>query len=356
MDEINVSLIDDNLEKEWNNFVNNHYYSTYCHKYNYRKLIEKTYKNKTYYLIAKKKDKIIAILPLVEIKTIFGSSNLVSLAHTSYGGLLTDYKDLDYIRLLFLKHINKFIKFNHIEERLLSTPNTEQDIEEESEEVSMIIDFSLFQNIDDLFLSIKNKRRNLIRKSFKSEFLIKFSGNSLLDFYNMYLKGMNRLGTPAHPIKFFYELKKYWDSDFYLFTSYYKNKAIGAMIGVKFKNKFINLFAAVDQKYNQYSINDFMYWKTIEYLYNNSFNSFDFGRSKKGTPTYKFKKEWTTRECNIVYKNYFFDSYLNKIKYKEFNTSKLYRSKISYLFVYLWRKLPNYFKIIIGHQIRKYIP
>ena len=77
-------------EKEWNAYVYNSNSSTFYHQIGWRNVVEKTYKHKPRYLIAKEEGEMKGVLPLFLMKSMIFGKKLVSVPFAPYGGVCAD--------------------------------------------------------------------------------------------------------------------------------------------------------------------------------------------------------------------------------------------------------------------------
>ena len=77
-------------EKAWDAYVYNSNSSTFYHQIGWRNVVEKTYKHKPIYLVAKEEGEIRGVLPLFLMKSIFFGKKLVSVPFAPYGGVCAD--------------------------------------------------------------------------------------------------------------------------------------------------------------------------------------------------------------------------------------------------------------------------
>ena len=74
-------------EKAGDSYVYNSNNSTFYHQIGWRNVVEKTYKHKPIYLIAKEEGEIKGILPLFFMKSMIFGKKLVSVPFAPYGGV-----------------------------------------------------------------------------------------------------------------------------------------------------------------------------------------------------------------------------------------------------------------------------
>ena len=80
-------------EKAWDAYIHNANSSTFYHQIGWKKVVEKTYKHKPIYLIAKQNGEINGVLPLFLMKSMIFGKKLVSVPFAPYGGACADNKN-----------------------------------------------------------------------------------------------------------------------------------------------------------------------------------------------------------------------------------------------------------------------
>jgi hypothetical protein len=96
------------------------------------------------------------------------------------------------------------------------------------------------------------------------------------------------------------------------------------------------------------AVNDFMYWELMKYGCLNGFRSFDFGRSKKGTGSYSFKKHWGFEPTELDYQCFL-------VRAKEMPNISPVNPKYSAM-INVWKRLPLPISNWLGPKIVRGIP
>lgn len=204
---------------------------------------------------------------------------------------------------------------------------------------------SLKNGIDYVFNKLHTKVRTSIRRGQKNNLLSKTGKIYIKEFYKIYSQSVKRLGTPVHSFPFFNELL-HSSEKFNIIVIYTKeNVPVSSVLWGEDKNTLYPLIGGGLIEYNNLSHDSFMYWELIKYACKNNLLYFDFGRSKKNSGTYYFKKRWYADEVQLYY------YYLSQGKKIIFENEK--KNKI---ITYIWSKLPLKTTQLIGSKIRKYIP
>ena len=318
--------------KEWDNFVNDHPDGNIYHLSAWKSIVENTYGWTSYYYMLYDKDKIIGIVPFFEVRGINFNKSFLSLPYASYAGILLSEKIHEDDIYDELGWNNELVSI-----RKVCNDNMTND----SAIVTMVLD--LPEDSEELWGKFKAKVRNQVRKAEKSNIEFVTGKQYLDDCIGVYSKNMKRLGTPVHKNSFFRNiLEEYKDnSDIWAVTK--NGRVVGAMLVIYYKNVVFDYVASTLPEYNRYNVNMMLYWGAIKKSIELGLGKFDFGRSTRDTGTYKFKKQWGTKEIQL---DYYVLKNGNKTCIKVPQPGKL--SKI-------WSKSPEFITNWLGPRIRRYI-
>ena len=95
MTKLEVYELEREDEKAWDAYVYNSNSSTFYHQIGWRNVVEKTYKHKPIYLIAKENGEIRGVLPLFLMRSLIFGKKLVSVPFAPYGGVCADNKTIE---------------------------------------------------------------------------------------------------------------------------------------------------------------------------------------------------------------------------------------------------------------------
>ena len=89
-EEMEISELRKEEEKAWGSYVYNSNSSTFYHQVGWRNAVQKTYKHRPVYLVAKEGDEIRGILPMFLMRSMIFGKKLVSVPFAPYGGVCAD--------------------------------------------------------------------------------------------------------------------------------------------------------------------------------------------------------------------------------------------------------------------------
>ena len=80
----------DRFESQWKVYLTEKEFSTFAHQIEWKAVLEKSFKQKPVYLLAKDGDRVVGILPLFYYSSVLFGKFLISLPWLDYGGVCSD--------------------------------------------------------------------------------------------------------------------------------------------------------------------------------------------------------------------------------------------------------------------------
>ena len=109
MTKLEICELEKKDERAWDEYILKSEHSTFYNQIDWKNVVEKTYKHKPVYLIAKENGEIRGVLPLFLMKTIFFGKKLVSVPFAPYGGICADNKTVEKRLLKKLRGLQKWV-------------------------------------------------------------------------------------------------------------------------------------------------------------------------------------------------------------------------------------------------------
>ena len=354
---VRIKAYCENDRHAWDQFVYKNNDASFFHLIDFKNVIEDSFGHRPHYMMALYKNQIKGVLPLFEIKSRLFGHSLVSLPFVVYGGICAEDFDTEMLLLKSAATLGRLMGVDYVEMRCqnhLINRAGHASLENTGDHVWLNKDLyvtfqrEIYSDIESNFKAIPRKQRRMIRQGTKSGFISKVGGMEyLLDFYSIYTKSLKNLGTPVFSYKYLENIMKKFQGTFIL-TVWKDNVMVAGVMTFVFKDRLMPYFSGALKEYYQYAVNDFMYWELMKYGCEKGCRIFDFGRSKKGTGSYDFKKHWGFEPRALPYKYY-----LAK-KRKVPNISPA-NPKYSTM-INIWRKLPLRVANWLGPKINRYIP
>jgi FemAB-related protein (PEP-CTERM system-associated) len=294
---VKVSVLSQADHEAWDEYAFRHSHGTPFHLIAWKKTIEESFHYKPYYLIARD-DSVRGILPLFFIHNPVIGKALISSPFAVYGGILADSREAH--RMLFdhAKALGERLRVDYIEFRNWSR---EQCVGEPN--VSRYVAFHQELGMDEaaLLASLPKKTRNMVRKSQKTPFISRYGQRNAAILDQVHARNMRRLGTPNFPRKYFDRLLANFNEMAEIREVWLRDVPVAVSLNLFFKNCMHTYHAAADTRYNALEPNTYMYFDHLRWASMSGYKVFDFGRSKRDTGAFHFKKHWNTTIRELPY-------------------------------------------------------
>ena len=324
----------------WDNFVQESTDATFFHLAGWKKVIEKAFGHKTYFLYVETDGKITGILPLVHINSLLFGNTLVSIAPCVYGGIVASdeqsYLELDKEACRLAEELG--VDCLEMRNRVQKTP------ERPYKELYVTFRKELDADVEKNFLAIPRKQRAMVRKGIEAG-LTSVIDSNIDRIYRAYSESVRNLGTPVFSKKYFQILKDVFGEKCEVLTVELNGQLIASVMSFYFKDEILPYYGGGTDLARDLKGNDFMYWEVMRRAVEKGIKVFDYGRSKIGTGSYSFKKNWGFTPQPLFYEFYLVKSTsmpdINPLNPK-------YR-----LFIAAWKRLPLAVSQAIGPWLSK---
>ena len=335
---IKTLTIDD--YSRWDDFVNANNEATFFHQAGWQEVISKAFGHNTYYIYVEHNGHISGILPLVHIKSLFFGNSLVSIAPCVYGGIVAideaSYTELDQEAC----RLATALKVDYLEMRNQVQKTPERPYKELYVSFSKELDVDVEKN----FLAIPRKQRAMVRKGIEAGL------NSVIDndvdrLYRAYSESVRNLGTPVFSKKYFQTLKEVFADQCEILTVLHNGYLVASVMNFYFKDQVLPYYGGGTELARNLKGNDFMYWEVMRRAVEKGIKVFDYGRSKIGTGSYSFKKNWGFNPKPIYYEFYLVNA-------KTMPDINPLNPKYKY-FIAAWKRLPLVVSQWVGPWLSK---
>ena len=295
--DICISL-EDNVRDDWNRYVESNPASSIYHRAEWKELIKRTFGHTGHYFAARDGNgNITGILPLIGLNSRLFGNFMVSMPYFNYGGAVGDHPLIEQqLMQAAAKHAAN-LDISHIEYR----DNTPRDgFPARTGKVNMLL--PLPDNHEALWQTFTPKLRAQIKRPQRENPQTHLGGGEYLDdFYIVFTRNMRDLGTPVYSKSFFRNILNSFPDASRILVVRLGDKPVAAGFLIGHRNRLEIPWASTISDVNHLSINMLLYWEVLKHAIDRHYGQFDFGRSTRGSGTYRFKQQWGARPIQLYW-------------------------------------------------------
>jgi FemAB-related protein (PEP-CTERM system-associated) len=269
---------------------------------------------------------------------LFGHS-LVSLPFAVYGGVASG--DAEAVTALHAAAtgLARELGADHLELRNVS--RTEPDWPQQ--DLYVTFRKPILPEVDANLLAIPRKQRAMVRKAIGRGLLAELDPG-VERFFALYADNVHRHGTPPYPKRYFEALRETFGPSCEVLTVLSpRGEAVSSVLTFYFRDEVLPYYAGDVDAARELAANDFKYWELMRRACERGLRVFDYGRSKRGTGSFDFKKNWGFEPQSLAYEYQLFKR--DEIPQNNPANPK-YRAMIA-----LWRRLPRPVANALGPSI-----
>ncbi|HJV24483.1 MAG TPA: FemAB family XrtA/PEP-CTERM system-associated protein [Aromatoleum sp.] len=324
--------------ERWDAFVRACPEGTFFHLSAWEGIVREVFGHRTFFLFAERAGEIIGVLPLAEVRSRLFGHALTSLPFCVYGGIAGSAEAVAPLeaeaeaiaRRLGVQHL----EFRNVMARHADWPR---------QDLYVTFRKPIHADDDANMREIPRKQRAMVRKGIAHGLASEIDGD-VERFFALYADNVHRHGTPALPKAFFARLLKEFGPDCDVMTVTDRSgRPLSSVLSFYFRDEVLPYYAGDAEAARELAANDFKYWELMRRAAARGYRLFDFGRSKVGTGSFSFKKNWgfVPQPLSYEYRLYKRDEVPqnNPLNPK-------YRA-----FIALWRRLPRSVANALGPHI-----
>ena len=325
---IAVRVATDADETRWDAFVESCPEATFFHRFGWKRIAEEVFRHKPFFLVAERGAEIVGVLPLAESKSLLFGHSLLSLPFCVYGGVAATDPDAVLALHGAARTLGQDLGVTHLELRNMrgrepSWPRQDLYVTYRKE---------ILPEVEANMLAIPRKQRAMVRKGIQRGLRSEIDTN-VDRFFALYTDNVHRHGTPPQSKRYFEALQRVFGKDTEVLTVVDQNgRPVSSVFTFYFRDEVLPYYAGDDEAARDLAANDFKYWELMRRACERGYKLFDYGRSKRGTGSFDFKKNWGFEATPLHYEFVLFEG--ESIPENNPLNPK-YRA-----FIALWRKLP----------------
>jgi FemAB-related protein (PEP-CTERM system-associated) len=325
----------------WDAFVAGCRGATFFHRSGWQQVIGEVFGHRTHFLYAQQAGRIEGVLPLAHVKSFLFGNALVSLPFAVYGGVAAESTAAATALEDEAQALAQRLGVDHLELRNVAARHPDWPTQDLYATFRKDILPDGAANLE----AIPRKQRAMVRKGIKSAL------RSEIDvaparFFALYADNVRRHGTPALPRRYFEALRRVFGADCEVLTVVDPaGRPLSSVLSFYFRDEVLPYYAGDDPAARDVAANDFKYWELMRRACDRGLKVFDYGRSKRGTGSYAFKKNWGFEPQPLHYE---YRLYRGDAIPQNNPMNPKYRILIA-----LWRRLPLRAANLIGPHLAR---
>ena len=326
-------------ETLWDRFVDACPDATFFHRIGWHRILSDVFRHRPHYLVAERNGTLCGILPLAEMKSRLFGHALVSLPFCVYGGPAAADVSAEAALIEAAEGLGHSLGVEHLElrnRRALRPDWARQDL-------YVTFRKALAPTSDANMLAIPRKQRAMVRKAIGRE--LQGTIDSTCDrFFDLYADNVHRHGTPALPKRYFAALlETFGDACEVMTVTDRAGMPVSGVFSFYFRDEVLPYYAGDVPRARELAANDFKYWELMRRACERGVRVFDYGRSKRGTGSFDFKKNWGFEPEPLAYE---YRLYTRDAIPQHNPLNPRYRA-----FIALWRRMPRGLANALGPSI-----
>ncbi len=336
-------------DARWDRYVRAHPEGTPFHLSGWRRVVWETFGHDPLYLLAEEGTVIRGVLPVFRARC-FGDGFRRRKVHLSvpygvYGGILSDSPEVE--RALLEEACRRadaegvgYLELRDREDRGYDLPSSDL-------YVGFIGD--LPGDPEECLGRIPRKARAEVRKGRDRNGLVFREGLEMKAFHRIFAVNKRQLGTPPLPRTFFDAIQEeFGESVFLHAVSTPGGQVAGAVLSFAWRDTLMPYYSGSVKELDRLGVNNFMYWALMRWGVEKGFRKFDFGRSRKESGSYHFKRHMGFEPFPLHYQFYL----VRSSKVPSFHPGNPETQKARKA----WSRLPLFLAVPLGGVLSKYLP
>ena len=329
---------------DWDAFVRSTPGGSPFHLTAWKRAVESTFGHRAHYLMATRGGGLEGVLPLFEVRGLFGGRGLVSVPYGVYGGICAPSEPARASLLGAARSLAERTGAGYVE--LRHRPGQEIDLPTKSLYVTFSRPISASEEAN--LNAIPRKQRRMTRQGAKHGLRAEIGGDHLDAFWNVYARSVRALGSPVFPRRLFRAIAQEFGKECELLTVWKGEQMVSGVLSLLYEEQVLPYYGGALPSALAYSVNDFMYWELMCHAARSGSRTFDFGRSREGTGAYHFKRHWGFEPVPLPYQYILGEG--SRIPDVSPSNGRLAWA------VRAWKRLPVPMTKIVGPRLTRYLP
>jgi FemAB-related protein (PEP-CTERM system-associated) len=286
---LTVTELTPQQEAAWDHYVGEAPDGTFFHLSGWKRVIERAFGFQTFYLMAQRGAVITGVMPLTHVRSLLFGSKLVANAYAMYGGpVAADDEARDAL-------IEAAVRLMHrLDAPTLEMRTRRECLPDWPSRSDLYVTFRkpILPDVAANLKAIPSGQSTIIRNRAPKYGLFSTLDTEIDRFYTVYAESVRNLGTPVYARSYFQILQDIFADCCDIVTIIHDGKPVASALNIYFRDEVMTLYVGGTMAARSLGANVFMFWEVMRRACERGYRLFDFGRSKVGTGSFSFKKNW----------------------------------------------------------------
>jgi len=344
--ELRVREVVPGEDAHWDAWVRTRRQGTFFHLSGWRKVVEETFHHRPYYLVAERGRKWEGVLPLFFTKGPFLGSNLVSIPYAVYGGMVSDSPQAEALLRDYACRLGRRLRAGYVELR----HDTRRFDDLPVSDLYVTFRKRLPGNGADILASIPKRARAEVRRARDKHGLQFGQLHDIDEFYHLFQVNKRKLGSPPLPRRWFAALLDEFGRDVVLHgVRLADGPCIAAVMSFRLGETLFAYYSGALHEHYHTGVNDYIYFKIMEWCADVGVRTFDFGRSRRDTGPAAFKKNMGFDAEPLHYEYLLLADGASLPRFHPGNPRLSLPRRV-------WSAMPGFMTTRLGGRLSKYLP
>lgn len=293
---VQIKTLTADAAARWDAFVAHAPGATFFHRAGWRDVLEQAFGHRAYFLYAEVNGAIVGVLPLGHIRSRLFGNALTSTPFCVYGGSVATGVGARAALEQAASDLAHRLGVDYLELRNREPSGSGRPVKDLYVTFRKAIDPDPEKNL----LAIPRKQRAMVRKGIGAGLASEID-DGVDRFYPAYAASVHRLGTPVCARRYFETLRRIFAADCEVLTVLHAGRTVASVMNFYFRDEVLPYYGGGTYEARELAANDFMYWEVMRRAAERGVRLFDYGRSKQGTGSYSFKKNWGFEPQPLAY-------------------------------------------------------
>ncbi|HET7882774.1 MAG TPA: FemAB family XrtA/PEP-CTERM system-associated protein [Acetobacteraceae bacterium] len=285
---VRLRPLDEASAGAWDTFVAGMPDGTFFHRAAWARVIERAFGHRCHYVFAEQDGAICGVLPLAHVRTRLFGNTLISTPFCVYGGSVAADRETAAALEAHATGLREKLGCPALELRDRRQVDCDWTVRSD-----LYVTFrkQIAGNDDANMKAIPRKQRAMVRKGIQNG-LISACDSNVSVLHRVYSESVRNLGTPVFSRRYFGVLSEAFADCCDVVTVLDQEQPIASVLNFYFRDEVLPYYGGGTLMARQRAANDFMYWEVMRRAAARGCRLFDFGRSKQGTGSFAFKRNW----------------------------------------------------------------